>query len=87
MVGRRRRKRKTSKVEFPKVPSDVGRELMNSGNFGSNEYYRDILRRKRQKLARRVMSRELGLDATQDKRGDRLISQVHISAEGYDEFD
>ncbi|MCJ1404199.1 hypothetical protein MMC11_007424 [Xylographa trunciseda] len=76
MVGRRRRKRKVSTVEFPKVPSDVGRELMNSGNFGSNEYYQDILRRKKQKLARRILSRELALDPLQNRRGDRLLSQL-----------
>ena len=76
MVGRRRRKRKASKVEFPKVPSEVGRELMDSGNFGSNEYYQDILRRKKQKPSRRILSRELGLDAIQDRRGNKLLSQV-----------
>ncbi|MCJ1393870.1 hypothetical protein MMC18_006746 [Xylographa bjoerkii] len=84
MVGRRRRKRKASKVEFPKVPSDVGRELMNSGNFGSNEYYQDILRRKKQKLARRILSRELGLDAVQDRRGNKLLSQGLIPSSNAD---
>ena len=82
MVGRRRRKRKTSKVEFPKVPSEVGRELMDSGLFGSNEYYRDVLRRKKQKLARKILSRELGLDIVQDRRGNKLLSQVSESHSG-----
>lgn len=79
MVGRRRRKRKTSKVDYPKVPSKVGQELMDSGNFGSNEYYRDILIRKKQKLAMRIMSRELGRDAVQDRRGNKLLSQVNTN--------
>ena len=80
MVGRRRRRRKSPKAEFPKVPSSVGRELMDSGNFGSNEYYRDVLRRRKQKLASRVMSRELGLDSAHDKRGNKLLCQVSKSS-------
>lgn len=77
MLGRRRRRRRAATpVEFPKVPSDIGRELMNSGTFGSNEYYQDIVRKKKRKLARRVMSRELGLDTVHDKRISRLLLQA-----------
>ena len=65
-------------VDFPKVPSDVGRVLMSSGNFGSNEYYQNILRKRKRKLALRLMARELGLDAVQDMTANRLVSQVHI---------
>ncbi|MCJ1473444.1 hypothetical protein MMC13_002095 [Lambiella insularis] len=74
-VGRRRRKCQASKVDFPEVPSVAGQELMNSGNFGFNECYRDILRRKKQKLGRRVLTRELGQDTAQDRRGNKLLSQ------------
>lgn len=77
MLGRRRRRRRAATpVDFPKVPSDIGRGLMNSGTFGSNEYYHDVLRKKKRKLAGRVMNRELGSDAVQDKRLNRLLLQV-----------
>ncbi|MCJ1245808.1 hypothetical protein MMC30_003012 [Trapelia coarctata] len=85
MLGRRRRRRRAATpVELPKVPSDVGRELMNSGTFGSNEYYQDILRNKKRKLARRVMSRELGVDTVQDKRANRLLLQGMIPSSNAD---
>lgn len=77
MLGRRRRRRRAATpVNFPKVPSDVGRGLMCSGTFGSNEYYQDVLRKKKRKLARRVMHRELGSDTVQDKRLNKLLLQV-----------
>ena len=81
-VGRHIRHRKSSKALYPPVPSKEGRRLMDSGTFGSNEYYRDMLRKRKQRLSRRLMSRELGLDSVQDRRGNRLISQVCIHAQG-----
>ena len=81
LLGRNRRRcKKTKKADFPKVPSDVGRGLMSSGNFGINENYQDILRKRKRKLARRLMTRELGLNAVQDKTANRLVSQVHLPA-------
>ena len=78
MGGRRLRRRKGSKVAHTPGPSEEGRELMDSGTFGSSEYYRDILRKRKQRLARRLMSRELGLDAVQDRKAKHLMSQVYI---------
>ena len=49
---------------------------MDSGTFGSNEIYQDVLKKQKPKLARRLMSRELGRDGTQSKRENRLMSQV-----------
>ena len=70
--------KKMTEVVFPKVPSDVGRMLMISGNFGSNEYYQDTLKKRKRKLARRLMNRELGLDIVHDRTANRLVLQVHI---------
>ena len=75
----RRRRRAANSVEFPKVPSDVGRELMDSGTFGSNEYYKISLRKRKRKLARRVMSRELGNCTAQGKRANNLLLQVWVT--------
>jgi NADH/NAD ratio-sensing transcriptional regulator Rex len=51
--------------------------LMDSGLFGSNEYYQDILRQRKQRLGRKLMSRELGVDQSQLRRDNQLISQVN----------
>jgi len=51
---------------------------MNSGTFGSNEYYQDILRKKKRKLGRRVISRELAVATVQDNRVNRLLLQVSM---------
>ena len=78
LLRRRRRRPRGSKANFPPVPSEEGKKLMTSGTFGSNEYYKDIFRKRKPHLARRLMSRELGQDAVQSKRGNRLISQVRL---------
>ncbi|KAI0393046.1 WD40-repeat-containing domain protein [Xylariaceae sp. FL0594] len=57
---RMRRRPAPDPNRFPKVPSDKGRELMNSGSFGTT----DLSSRKVSKknwLARRILDRELGL--------------------------
>jgi WD repeat-containing protein 23 len=54
----RRRRPPPDPNRFPKVPSDKGTELMNSGEFGSTE--RTAVRH-RKKLARRILDRELGV--------------------------
>ena len=74
--GRRRRRRRASGPKFPKVPSEQGKKLMDSGTFGSNEYYRDLLRKRKPRLATRLMERELGIDDPRLKRTNRLMSQV-----------
>ena len=75
-VGRRRRRPRTSGPKFPKVPSEQGKKLMDSGTFGSNEYYHDLLRKRKPRLATRLMQRELGIDDSRLKRTNRLMSQV-----------
>ncbi|KAA6408294.1 MAG: hypothetical protein FRX48_08036 [Lasallia pustulata] len=73
--GRRRRRQRTAGPKFPKVPSEQGKKLMGSGTFGSNEYYRDLLRKRKPLLATRLMQRELGIDDARLKGTNRLMSQ------------
>jgi len=60
----------------PRVPSSVGRELMESGTFGTNEKLAGQFDRKK-RLAVRIMRRELGLDSPGKERlANRIASQV-----------
>lgn len=56
---RRRRRHPPDPNRFPKVPCDNGRELMDSGSFGSTDRRVPISQRKQ--LARRILDRELGI--------------------------
>ena len=76
---RRRRRPKGSSAQLPPVPNPEGQKLMDSGTFGSNEHYQDLLRQRKQKVARRLMNRELGTDLRQTQRGDRSIVQVRYA--------
>jgi len=83
MLGRRRRRERPDPDRFPKVPSDTGMELMNSGTFGSNEvdtvHSGSIAARK--KLAQRILDRELATeDYAQQRINQRLMAQVSSSA-------
>ncbi len=75
-TNRRRPREKCSSKRFPPVPSKEGKKLMDGGCFGSNEYYRDVTRRKNTRLARKLMSRELGAGMGQSARTASAISQV-----------
>jgi WD repeat-containing protein 23 len=69
------KRRGRGRAAFQKVPSDKGRELMNTGTFGSNDRTLDSLKRKK-KLAYRVMKRELGLGSDgRQRNATRLIRQ------------
>ncbi|KAI8945822.1 WD40-repeat-containing domain protein [Xylaria longipes] len=70
---RLRRRRALDPNRFPKVPSEKGRELMNSGTFGANDISSPL--RKKKQLARRILERELG---TGD-RGYRRMNQGVIA--------
>ena len=73
---RRRRRAKGSSRRFPPVPSEEGKKLMDGGVFGSNEYYRDITKKSNTRLARKLMSRELGTGKGLSSRTASAISQV-----------
>lgn len=67
---------------FPKVPSEQGTELMNSGTFGSNEAHtvtssdRSTIGKKK-RLALRILDRELAIDSpAKRKLNQRLMAQV-----------
>ena len=76
--ARRRRKTEDLEKRFPSVPSEQGRELMRSGTFGSNEYFQDIRRGRKARLASRLMYRELGVDRCQASKTNEMISQVPL---------
>ena len=69
---RSRRARRTFQGDrYPKIPSDEGKELMAGGNFGTNDHcdhtscgqpFSQPNMRKRRKLARRMLDREMGVE-------------------------
>jgi len=73
---RRRRAGRRPKHRFPAVPSEIGQKLMDDGVFGSSDFYRDNLRKRKTMLARKLMSRELGTDRNHSTRAASAISQV-----------
>ncbi|KAL9043846.1 MAG: hypothetical protein Q9214_002978 [Letrouitia sp. 1 TL-2023] len=74
--GSRRGKRTTgSEKQSPHIPNEHGRALMNSGTFGSNEYYQDALRKRNVRLGRKLMHRELGLDHGHPAKNPKFLSQ------------
>ena len=73
---RRRRRPRGTKPNYPPIPSEAGSKLMQSGTFGSNEYYQDMLKKRNKKVPRRLLARELGLESAHFKRPNGLISQV-----------
>ncbi|KAI0011374.1 WD40-repeat-containing domain protein [Xylariaceae sp. FL0662B] len=75
--GRRRRRRTLDPNRFPKVPSDKGRELMNSGTFGINDIQTTIHSKKR--LAQRIVDRELGIGDRSSRRANQgMMAQSMI---------
>ena len=72
----RRRTNKCLKNPPPPVPSVDGTQLMRSGIFGCTENFRDELRRKNKRLARRLLSRELGAEHDHLATQARIVSQV-----------
>ncbi|KAG9951891.1 WD40 repeat-like protein, partial [Aureobasidium melanogenum] len=77
-MGRRARRPKREGSGYPKVPSEAGKKLMESGTFGTTERLRGTYGRKR-KLAYRNMMRELGVGGYGAQRSaNKLISQTMI---------
>lgn len=71
------RRRRAARHPSPKVPSEKGRALMNSGFYGNNPSYADEARRRKKKLATRIMWRELGIGSPGERRRDaKLVFQV-----------
>ena len=74
--GRTRRRTKCDPNRFPKIPSEEGRKLMDSGTFGDSETWPDVMKKGKPKLARQLMYRELAIDGNNDARANKLTSQV-----------
>ena len=72
----RRPRLKGAKTKPPPVPSEEGRELMNSGLFGTSTHYQNPPGVKAQ-LARSLLSRELGIDRTNPVTTNKLLSHVY----------
>ncbi|CAJ2504543.1 Uu.00g119370.m01.CDS01 [Anthostomella pinea] len=68
---RPRRRRALDPERFPKVPSDEGRDLMNSGTFGTNDIQSPI--RTKKQLSRRIVDRELGIGGRTHRRVDQGV--------------
>ena len=75
---RRMRARRTGRSDqFPKVPNDECIELMREGQFGTDPYYIDRLKKRKKVFATNLMWRELGVDSYGvRKRADQALSQV-----------
>ena len=50
--------------------------MMRSGTFGCTDYYQDILKRRNQRLARRLLSRELGAERDHLGTQEKILAQV-----------
>ena len=75
--GGLRRRRTRDPNRFPKVPSDVGKELMDSGIYGSRDGFVDVRRQRKTNLSQRLMWRKLGVEARgTQRRANQLIAQV-----------
>ena len=74
--SRRRQRPKCIKHPYPPVPSEEGTRLMRSGTFGCTGSYQDILRKRNKRLARRLLSREQGVENDHLGTQEKIISQV-----------
>lgn len=82
--GRRPRRPKRAGNGYPKIPSEEGQKLMESGTFGLNERRQDTITRKK-KLAYRTMMRELGLGSAGKQRcANKIMSQSLIPSSAAD---
>lgn len=73
----RRRRGPLDPNRFPKVPSDKGIELMQSGEFGGNEVLAVNTIKSKKTLARRILDRELALEnGARERANQNLMSQV-----------
>jgi hypothetical protein len=73
----RRRRPKVIGDKFPKIPSEQGKALMNSGLYGYNEHFVDRRRKRKNNVSERLLWRKLGLDARgSSRRANRYIAQV-----------
>ncbi|KIW88769.1 uncharacterized protein Z519_10816 [Cladophialophora bantiana CBS 173.52] len=76
---RRAQRQKPKGDRFPKVPSEAGKALMNSGIYGCRDSYLDILRKRRRTVSERLLWRRLGSEARSTmRRQNNLIAQDQV---------
>ena len=73
----RRRRGKRGADPFPEIPSMIGRDLMESGNFGTNERMENSIESKK-KLALRILRRELGVESPGKQRCANKIAAQEL---------
>ena len=74
---RRKGRPKRSKINnFPPVPSEEGKKLMDEGEYGRNQWYRDRLKKRKSRLSHKLMWRELGLENESCMRPASSVVQV-----------
>ena len=75
--AQRRGRPKRSRINnFSPVPSEEGSKLMDGGEYGRNQGYKDRLRKRKLRLANNLMWRELGLDDKSCTRPASSVTQV-----------
>lgn len=74
---RRRQRPRGAKTKPPPVPSEEGRQLMESGIFGTS-VHSQICPRIKTRLARSLMGRELGVDRVNSVTTNKLLSHVFL---------
>ena len=72
----RRRQNATEKRKLPPVPNPEGRRLMDASVFGLSDDYRDTRRKTSKRLARKLLTRELGASRSNDLRTTSALTQV-----------
>lgn len=76
-MGRPRRPKNRTMNDYPKVPSEAGRNLMASGTFGNRGGYDSASTNRKVRLSRKLLRRELGLEnGSRQKTANRSIAQV-----------
>ena len=79
--ARRRGRPKANGDKFPKIPSEQGKTLMDSGIYGCNEHFVDRRRKRKNNISERLLWRRLGLDARGSaRRANRFIAQDMVPA-------
>jgi WD repeat-containing protein 23 len=75
--NRLRARRLGEPARLPPVPNPEGVKLMGQGDFGTNQYYVDRLKKRKRGLSTSLIWREMGIDNHGvQKRADQSISQV-----------
>lgn len=70
------RRKRQPKVKPPSTLNGEDKKLMADGDFGENEYFKEILDKRKPLFVTRLMNRELGISRYSSTKTNKLISQV-----------